>query len=140
VCRSVTAAYMPQFAFSSIFGLFSFQTKPVMERRLQRIRKSVGIMGGDFTNPSSSRHAILAAIVRYVVKHPDAKDTVEGIRKWWRDPGEPEWSAADLEGVIHHLVQKNWLVVRDTAQDALFGANPAMLQEMLEFLSGTREK
>jgi len=62
---------------------------------------------------------------------------VGGIRKWWRDPDGPEWPDAHLEGVIHELVQRNWLVVRGTAQSPLFGANPSMLQEMLEFLSET---
>jgi len=91
-------------------------------------------MEGEFTNPTSSRGRILLALIRYLIRHPDAKDTSEGIRRWWHNEDEPEWLAEDLEAVLKFLVERNWAVMREAPAGKLFGAGAASLEEMQRFL------
>lgn len=94
-------------------------------------------MEGDFKNLNAGRRAILIVVVAYLVRHPGAKDTAEGIRKWWHDPNQPEGQPAELDDVIERLVTRNWLLKREAAQETFFGANPASLEEMAHFLIKT---
>ena len=91
-------------------------------------------MEGDFTNPHTTRGKILAGLIRYLVRHPGAKDTAEGIRHWWRDADQPEWRAEDLEAVLEYLVERNWAAARDAPAGRLFGAGTVSLDEMQRFL------
>jgi hypothetical protein len=90
-------------------------------------------------NASSPSEAIFRAIVHYLVRHPAAKDTADGIRRWWREGGEPDWPVEELSRAINRLVDRGWLTVRGTAQEPLFGANPESLEQMSQFLMETKE-
>lgn len=78
---------------------------------------------------------ILISVVRYLVGHPEAKDTAEGIRRWWRSPTEPEWPPEEFDRALKLLIARNWVEVRGTAQEPLYRAHPESLEEMRRFLS-----
>ena len=63
------------------------------------------------------RSAVIAEILRYLVEHPDAKDTIEGITRWWIPPQRPEgdeWKRDLVQGAMDELVARGWIVRRET--------------------------
>jgi hypothetical protein len=65
------------------------------------------------------------AIARYVSVHPQAVDTLEGIRDWWLSDIEPKPSDSDLEAVLEILVSEKLLMRMDMVDGAkLYGAMP----------------
>lgn len=91
-------------------------------------------MADDLANSREPLREILTGVVRYLVGHPRAKDTLEGIRRWWPAAGTPEWPPAELEEVLEELAAREWVLIRDTAQGRLWGANPSRLAEMERYL------
>ena len=64
---------------------------------------------------SGRRQALMRQILQYLTAHPDAKDTVEGILKWWL-PGHPvQWKKEEVQAALDHFVSKGWLAKRDLA-------------------------
>ena len=53
--------------------------------------------------------AIARAIHRYVIAHPDAADTVEGIHRWWLLPTLHEESIMRVEEAVEQLVSEGVL-------------------------------
>ena len=54
--------------------------------------------------PESVRAAV-AGIVRHLGTHPEARDTVEGIRRWWLSGQCGETSDADVLAALEQLLQ-----------------------------------
>lgn len=79
---------------------------------------------------------IAAQVLRYLMRNPDAKDTVEGIRAWWLGPAVPEWRAGELAEALEALTARGWLLTRDTERGRLFSVNPAQVTEIEGFLQG----
>jgi len=78
---------------------------------------------------------VIREILRYLVEHPDAKDTVEGIAKWWRSESQAEWGAAAVEESLDILVAKGWLTRRDIAPvKRVYGMNKDHLETIKNFL------
>jgi hypothetical protein len=61
--------------------------------------------------PDDSRHSELEeALARYCAAHPNAADSVDGVRRWWlADPAIP---LADVEAALEALVERGMLDVR----------------------------
>lgn len=88
-------------------------------------------------NEGSLRHrrGVIRAVLRYLISSPDAKDTTEGIRRWWLPEAYQEQRRGELSETLHFLVSKNWLTVRMTPQEEkLYGLNKSHLQEIIAFL------
>ena len=84
-----------------------------------------------------SEHAepVIFGILQYLVEHPDAKDTFDGILKWWRPKDKPEWRKHDVQEGLDFLISKGWLTVRNTSQpQKIYGFNTELMEEMREFL------
>jgi hypothetical protein len=82
---------------------------------------------------------VLAGILKYMIEHPEAKDSVEGIEAWWR-PEREEWPAAVVRDVLASLEARNWVVVREVASGAhLYGANPGHIGDMRRHLAQLEE-
>lgn len=74
-------------------------------------------------------------ILRYLIEHPGAMDTAEGVRKWWlpRDGVEP--GVEEVQAVLNFLVSKGWLIARDTTPSPkIYGVNPDVLENIKKFL------
>lgn len=60
--------------------------------------------------PKARRSDVELALERYRVDHPDAADSVDGVRRWWlADPAIP---LSDVEDALAALVERGMLDVR----------------------------
>jgi hypothetical protein len=75
-------------------------------------------------------------IMSYWLERPDAKDTIEGIQKWWLlRKNVPQRKRADVQGALDSLTSKGWLIKREIAPSTnLYGINPERIDEIKEFL------
>ena len=75
---------------------------------------------------------LIPRILRYCVKHPDAKDTLDGILKWWLK----ETRESDVQHALDLLVSKRWLTARETAPGKkIYGLNKDRLDEIKNYLA-----
>lgn len=79
---------------------------------------------------------VIREILHYCVHYPDAKDTPEGILKWWLAEGRGEWGKEDIQKALDMLTSKGWLLKRKTRQsEEIYGLNKEHLQEITDFLT-----
>ncbi len=90
--------------------------------------QSLTIESKDLTN----RHQKLThEILWYCMKYPDAKDTPEGILKWWLPEGQVEWGKEDIQKALDFLTSKGWLTKREaTPSRIIYGVNKALVEEI----------
>ena len=87
--------------------------------------------------PLSPRREVIRPVLKYLISNPDAKDTTEGVRRWWLTEGRCEQRPVDVDETLQFLVAKNWLTMRITPQqEKLYGLNKLYLQEIVDFLNG----
>ena len=80
-------------------------------------------------------------ILRHLAAHPNAKDTPEGIRRFWCPAAAERLSAAELDDVLQTLVSEDWLVRRDTAgSPPVYGANPGRLPQLIVMFARARKE
>jgi hypothetical protein len=85
------------------------------------------------------RRGVIRGVLRYLISNPDAKDTTEGIRRWWLPEAYRERRRGELSEILQFLVSKNWLTVRMTPQkEKLYGLNKSHKQEVIAFLEQNR--
>jgi len=83
--------------------------------------------------PAGRAWIVVRQLARYLAEHPEAKDTIEGIRRWWLPEGHP-YGAAEVQEALDELVRRGWVVVRAVPPHRrLYGANPARVGEMRHF-------
>ena len=75
-------------------------------------------------------------IMSYWLERPDAKDTIEGIQKWWLlRKNVPQRRREDVQRALDCLTSKGWLLKREIASSTdLYGINPHRIDEIKEFL------
>lgn len=80
-----------------------------------------------------SQEAVLRhSILDYLVRHPGAKDTREGVINWWiAKPCQDERLAIE---VLEALVTSGWILKRTTASQPIYSVNHAHLNEIREFV------
>lgn len=86
---------------------------------------------------SGEMEQALRTILRHLVEHPDAKDTLEGIGRWW---GEPLIHTAQAEVVrrsLDELTHRGWVSVRTGGTGIrLYGLNKDRLDDVKRYLHG----
>ena len=60
--------------------------------------------------PKARRSDLERALVRYCADHPNAADSVEGVRRWWL--ANPAVPLTDVEEVLEALVEREMLDIR----------------------------
>ena len=93
-------------------------------------------MGASSKIDSTERHQeLMRQILQYLTAHPDAKDTVGGILKWWL-PGHPiEWKKQEVQEALDHLVSKGWLAKRELSlSQELYCLKKTQLKDIKRFL------
>lgn len=77
---------------------------------------------------------LVRAIVRYLIAHPEAKDTIEGVMRWWLPDGPAEQRREDVEDGLELLVARGWIVKRAIAPARqIYCANRERLVDMRAF-------
>ena len=84
----------------------------------------------------SNRQRVTREILYYLMEHPDAKDTMKGILKWWMPKGYLERGAKEIQKALDDLVMQRWLTTwaKDFQKDKIYGVNKAGLKEIKAFL------
>lgn len=76
------------------------------------------------------------SILDYLVHHPGAKDTQEGVLNWWiTEPRLDEGSERVALGALEELVAQGWVLKRDTSNQPIYSLNQAHLDEIRTFLT-----
>jgi len=88
------------------------------------------------TETQHQRHLRLKReLLTYCIEHPDAKDTVEGILRWWFSAGEVSRRADDVKAALDELTAKGWLTSRKIRQsEVIYGLNKDKAAEIRRFL------
>jgi hypothetical protein len=60
----------------------------------------------------SKRHQLADEVLDYLVRHPEAQDTVEGIAEWWLLERRVATVVAEVEAVLCDLVGRDLLVAK----------------------------
>ena len=77
---------------------------------------------------------ITRLILTYLVDHPDAKDTVEGILTFWVKQHDVQ-AKEQVEMALDELVNHEWLIKRELTSDKKFyGINKQVLGDITSFL------
>jgi hypothetical protein len=86
---------------------------------------------------SRVRRETAQEILRYFLSHPAAKDTLEGIAKWWLDRQRIERGVDEVAESLRLLVARGFVVENlGRATQAFYQMNPAKRKEIEEFLNG----
>ncbi|WP_447979256.1 hypothetical protein [Candidatus Nitrospira bockiana] len=81
------------------------------------------------------RGPVIEEILRYVVEHPEAKDTIEGIARWWVRADDRRWPRELVHEAVEELVARGWIVRRETtASHVVYGLNKPHLETIVHAL------
>jgi hypothetical protein len=70
-------------------------------------------------------------ILQYLVEHPEAKDTVEGIINWWLPTNSIIWEIGKLQEVLDFLVSRGWVIEREIIPSTkIYSVNSNCLDEI----------
>ena len=91
---------------------------------------------GREVDPELPRDEFTVEILRYVVAHPKAKDTISGIEQWWLSAGTSGEGKKKLESVLNQLVTRGWLSCRRSPQaESIYSLNEDGVHDIQEFLN-----
>ena len=79
--------------------------------------------------------ALKHQILRYLVEHPSARDSAEGIHAWWLSP-EDDVMRPEVDEALADLVERGWVETHGEGNGQLFGllaaATPAIRAYLME--------
>jgi hypothetical protein len=74
------------------------------------------------------------AIVRYLLAHPDARDTLEGIEKWWL-PASEDFGAEAVAAALERLTGRDLVFVwRSATAKPVYGSASSDGRALREYL------
>jgi hypothetical protein len=90
-------------------------------------------------NPSDRQERITRGILAYCVAHPDAKDALDGILKWWFPASPSPWRAEEVKSALEDLTAMTWLTRRTISQtEQIYGLNKEKIGEINTLLGNPR--
>ena len=79
-------------------------------------------------------------ILEYLIRQPDAKDTLEGIIEWWLSGASSGVRPDEVEKVLRELATKDWITVTATgSRVTVYGLQRSRLCDIKRFLSSRKE-
>jgi hypothetical protein len=89
----------------------------------------------------SACSSLVRGILLYVVDHPDAKDTVDGINEFWFSHASVHHGKSEVRDALEFLAEtKHWLSKNKAgAAVTLYGLNKRRLAEIKGFLQQVGE-
>ena len=86
---------------------------------------------------SDEMEQVVRAILRHLVEHPDAKDTLDGIVRWWGEPLQRTGQVEVVRRSLDELTQRGWVSVRTGGTGIrLYGLNKDRLDDVKRYLHG----
>ena len=77
---------------------------------------------------------VIREILQHLIDYPDAKDTMEGIYKWWLPEGHT-WRRGEVQKALAFLALKGWLIKRAIVPNKeVYGINKGQLEEIRNFV------
>jgi hypothetical protein len=84
---------------------------------------------------SEDNNVVAWLILGYLCSYPDAKDTAEGIGKWWLRGKGIDADTDVLRGSLAYLVKRGWLTATEgSAGLSLYGLNKNRQDALRQFL------
>ena len=78
---------------------------------------------------------VVLHILHYLTEHPDAKDTIQGILRWWLPKYPVEHRKEEVREAVDVLVARGWVIKRQlTSPRSIYGMNKDKLEEIKAFL------
>ncbi len=75
------------------------------------------------------------SILRYLLSHPDAKDSIEGIMQYWIRRQQLEQNIEEVAAVVNGLVDKSILVQRiGTGTGTIYSINSSKVEEIKKLI------
>ena len=89
---------------------------------------------------SEENDVVAWLILGYLCSNPDAKDTAEGVEKWWLNGMEINLDAIAVQGSLDHLVRLGWLVLSQRhGSGMVYGLNGDRRDKLRQFLKSTSD-
>lgn len=80
---------------------------------------------------------VIRLLLRYLIANPDAKDTAEGIFKWWIPKQHRELKPEALAQALATLVANGWVIERVVSQrEKLYALNREVIGAIERYLNG----
>lgn len=78
---------------------------------------------------------IVIEVLRYLISHPEAKDTVQGIKRWWLGSSILTPIDSEVEEALAFIAREGFLEERSvTPQQRVFAAKAGSLKPARRFL------
>ena len=79
-------------------------------------------------------------VLAYLVQHPQARDTTEGIVEWWLLEQRIQCAIADVEAALSDLVRKDFLITHQCSDGRIsYGLNREREREIRRHLRRAEE-
>lgn len=85
----------------------------------------------------ASTTSITLMVLQHLMSNPEAKDTLEGIRKWWVATRSQEPRTDEIQAVLNELMHKGWVIrFKPSGSKHVYGLNKDFLPELQKNFKG----